>query len=192
MILCLFLSNSSLIDWGWLSVGDMERWVISKSSLQPSDLGTCPVSSPPSLLFPLSWHTCPLRFLCSRCYVLRITKLFGSLCVEFWHLLLLPLSPTSLLAAFPILREGGRRWRWLISMVPPLTAFSSTFLECGTGTLHGHSHLFRGMETHGSNERIAGCAFLSGDAHFMVISNMPQYLVFCLRITEVRVNNVEI
>lgn len=105
MILCLFFSNSSWIDWGWLSVGNMERWVMSKSCLQPSDLGTCPVSSPPRLLFPLSWHTCPLRFLCSRCYVLRITKLFGSLC---WILALAASPSLTHLTPGSLPRSEGR------------------------------------------------------------------------------------
>lgn len=191
MILRLFLWNSSpLIDWGWLSLGSAERWVMNKSCLAQL-LGNLSSILTTRLLFPIFWHTCPLRFLCSRCYILLITKLFKSLCVEFWHILLLSLFHSLTVGS---LSHSEGRWQTMEMAhqhVSPLITFPPTLLQCETGTPRGHSHLFRGMESHAPNGRIAGCSFLNRDAHFMFIGSNAQFWGWGLRINKVRINNNE-
>lgn len=142
---CSFQIPLLWFDWGWLSVVSMERWVMSKSCLQPTTWESVQYSHPKSVISFILTH---LSSQISTFKMLRVANNKIVWIIVCWILALsasLSLSPTALLAAFPILKEGGRRWRWLISMVPPLTAFPPTFLGCGTGTVRGHSYLFRGM-----------------------------------------------
>lgn len=183
-----------VFDWlGLVIRGECGEYGEVSHELEPFAATTweslCLVSSPQVYYF-----LYPLRLLHSRCYILLITKLLGSfLC---WILELsasLPYdSSTSLLAVLPIPKQAGRWERWLVNMVSPLVTSSPTFLQCETGTLLEHSHLFRDLETHGSNQKLLDVPVWIGDTYFMLIKSIPQDFFVCLRIMKLkRVNNVE-